>query len=413
VPNPSFLPKRLVWLPFARPEAAHALATLERALAYVLETDPWVGYHLEFKNLNRQLPSLPPDTAFDTPDMHSALNELALLHKARWVMTGEMHVKWLPARSAGTPVERLTVVLRVYEPATQRYCLVTRWETDRFAPGQHYQETLMLTDNEFTRLVAQVRQAMAVLTQSFETTGLITGYLPYALAQTLAQLEASGTDRQDQSVVLGELIARHPTLGPLYWQQGKVFKALGHYSQAIESFQRAVALYPQGATLPCFLAEIWVEAGICHALNQQLRLAIACWQQAIELSPGRVGPYINIAHTFEELDALDEAEQYLLKAQALAPSDQRLYYNLARIYSRANDWQKTLSQYQLQVLIEPDDPWCYSNIAVCYLHLSQEAKARLFLQEAVRLDPYGEAGEYANLILLGLEMDSDLLSQVS
>jgi Tfp pilus assembly protein PilF len=144
------------------------------------------------------------------------------------------------------------------------------------------------------------------------------------------------------------------------------------------------------------------EAGISCALLGRSDLAQQWWERAIQYDATYINPYFNIANTYEDQDNYPAAEQYFLKAQELAPDDFRTFLNLARIYSKMGIWDKAIHQYQYQLASEDQDPWCHSDLATCYLNLGDLPNAKHHLEKTVQLDPEGEAGQYAQLILSGL-----------
>ena len=171
-------------------------------------------------------------------------------------------------------------------------------------------------------------------------------------------------------------------------------------------FEKSVLFYRE--TLKCSAAaarnkSIYAtEAGIACALLGRPDLAMQWWKHAVNYDPTYLNPYFNIANTCEDQDNFAEAEHYFLKAQELAPDDFRTFFNLARIYSKMGAWDKALQQYRKQLRTEDADPWCHSDVATCYLNLGDLQNAKEHLQKTVNLDPEGEAGEYAQLILSSL-----------
>lgn len=196
-----------------------------------------------------------------------------------------------------------------------------------------------------------------------------------------------------------QLLSYDPRMEVAYAQLGKLAKQQRQYEVAASYYQNAVTVSQ---------APVWVQAqyateqGVCLALQGQTAAAIEAWEHALALNPNFLSPYLNMAHTYESQGDLELAERLFLQAQAINPADSRLYYNLARIYSRTNQWAKALAQYQGQLMLDADDPWCHSNIATCFLQLDNEIEASYHLNKAVELDANGEAGQYAQLILTGL-----------
>ena len=58
-----------------------------------------------------------------------------------------------------------------------------------------------------------------------------------------------------------------------------------------------------------------------------------------------------------------------------------------------------LDQYKQQLAVDENDPWCHADMAFCYMNMGQPEQARAHLERTVALDPDGEAGDYAKVIL--------------
>jgi tetratricopeptide (TPR) repeat protein len=184
----------------------------------------------------------------------------------------------------------------------------------------------------------------------------------------------------------------HAQLGNLYRISRAIKRSVLHYKKAIECCQNSAKHRAEYAT----------EAGNACAVLGESEFATQWWQRAIHFDPTLINPYLNLAHLFEEKEAFDDAEQYLMQAQKFHPEDYRCYFSLARIYSKTASWNKAIEQYQRQIAMGGDDPWCHSDVATCYLQMGDTEKAQYHLAKTAEMDPDGEAGEYARLILVGL-----------
>jgi tetratricopeptide (TPR) repeat protein len=184
-----------------------------------------------------------------------------------------------------------------------------------------------------------------------------------------------------------------------YAQLARLFKNDQMYEKSVMCYREALK-HAHGT--PRNRSMYATEAGIACALLGRPELAAQWWQKAIEYDPTFINPYFNLANINEDQNNLREAERYFLKAQKLAPDDFRTYLNLARLYSKLGEWEKALQQYHRQLEADADDPWCHSDVATCYLNLGDVENARQHLKKTVSLDPDGEAGQYAQLILSGM-----------
>lgn len=213
-------------------------------------------------------------------------------------------------------------------------------------------------------------------------------------------LKAHHTQNTAEKIALYEAAIREDLrMETSYYHLARIYRNEYELEKSILFYREALKI---SQACPRNKALYATEAGIACALLNRNDLALQWWERAIQCDASYINPYFNIANTHEDQDNYPAAEQYFLKAQALAPDDFRTFLNLARIYSKMGIWDKALYQYQRQLSTEEQDPWCHSDLATCYLHLGDLPNARHHLQKTVQLDPEGEAGQYAQLILAGL-----------
>lgn len=213
-------------------------------------------------------------------------------------------------------------------------------------------------------------------------------------------LKAHRTQNPAEKIALYEAAIREDIqMETSYYHLARIYRNEYELEKSILFYREALKI---SQACPRNKATYATEAGIACALLGRNDLALQWWERAIQYDPGYINPYFNIANTYEDQDNHPAAEQYFLKAQALAPDDFRTFLNLARIYSKMGVWDKAIYQYQRQLDTEDQDPWCHSDLATCYLNLGDLPKARHHLEKTVQLDPAGEAGQYAQLILGGL-----------
>lgn len=410
---------KVLLLPFARPMGLAGLESLEHALAFALQHHPGLQETVQLKNMVQTLPSLPPSTDFASKEMLQVLDELAQVQKAALLVIGQLTVQSLPPVPEGTPVTTLELDIRGYETAHRRYAFTLRRALTAFAPGFHYLETLRPTNAGFQSLVTLILQGVRLVLpseswqQGHQQEEALTRWFTLEEIQVLLELEKSASRKQKLDWLhqwLSKRLLHQAGLVRLHY--ARLLKGERHYAEAAQAFEQALATLPAEVP-PAFQADLYTEAGLCYALADQHNQGLACWESAALCYPDEVGPYINIAHTLEEQDQLDAAVAWLIRGQVVAPTDARLCYSLARIYARQNRWQLALSQYQLQLLLTPEDPWCYSNIAMCYLHQNNDEAARQYLEKTAQLDPHGEAGQYAALILAGMGTEVDPLLELN
>lgn len=213
-------------------------------------------------------------------------------------------------------------------------------------------------------------------------------------------LKAHRISNMAEKIVLYESALREDSaMETAYFHLARCFRSEYDLEKSVIFYREALKISRASARNKAIYA---TEAGVGCALLGKNTVALQWWEKAIEFDPSYINPYFNMANTYEDQENYPAAEEYFMKAQELAPDDFRTFLNLARIYSKMGQWDKALNQYQFQLKSEDNDPWCHSDLATCYLNLGELENAKRHLEKTVALDPDGEAGEYAQLILGGL-----------
>jgi tetratricopeptide (TPR) repeat protein len=200
-------------------------------------------------------------------------------------------------------------------------------------------------------------------------------------------------------------LAEDAGLESAYAHLARLYRSTHNYGKSALHYRNALKVARGPARNKAVYA---TEGGIACALSGKTDVALQWWRYAINADPTYINPYFNLGNTYEDQEALDQAEQAFLQAQQLAPDDFRTVASLARVYSKAGQWEKALAQYQRQLQLEADDAWCYSDIATCYLNLGDSEQARRHLEKTATLDPEGEAGQAAQIILDSLALTLDV-----
>ena len=102
----------------------------------------------------------------------------------------------------------------------------------------------------------------------------------------------------------------------------------------------------------------WSQAKIAEK-RKEFGSAEAQLRRAIELSPQRVGRFIELAKFLAKQGRYEEAEQSLAQAEKIAPSSPKLIYAKADLYIRNKrnlDVAKSLLIRYLSMNLSPDDP---------------------------------------------------------
>ncbi|MDX2085144.1 MAG: tetratricopeptide repeat protein [Candidatus Melainabacteria bacterium] len=403
------LKDRLIVLSWSSPEQVHtALRELEACFLHALLSKLALFTNTQYRDFatgsNRI--SLAGDV-FSLPDMLARLAEIAESHESRYILCGFLRPSLQdPDSGIGTLViNTLHVDLKLYDAHEDRFTLQAVYDLDTFEYGCNTLMALVPTLEEMNRMInwgafllvnaiypKQAGTLMSALANHRATND-------YQALVQLVQAEQMTDSTTDRIEALEGVLQLDEQMEVAYYHLGRLYKSTRQYEKSLASYAQALAVSTASDTVKSLYA---TEAGIVCALLNAREQAIQWWRQSIALNPQYLNPYLNIGHLYEEDGDYEQAENFFRKAQMLAPGDSRIYYNLARIHSKQEAWHKALAQYQLQLIANRNDPWCHSNIATCYLQMGDNENALRHLERTSNLDPEGEAGEYARLIMLGL-----------
>jgi tetratricopeptide (TPR) repeat protein len=109
----------------------------------------------------------------------------------------------------------------------------------------------------------------------------------------------------------------------------------------------------------------------------------ALWTEAVERSPRKVRPYIQLARANTGPDAL----QVLEKAQHFAPDNAEVASEMGRLFIDARRPDLALREFGRALALTPNDPAALVNRAVALSFLNQSGAARQDVQRALTINP--------------------------
>jgi tetratricopeptide (TPR) repeat protein len=108
-------------------------------------------------------------------------------------------------------------------------------------------------------------------------------------------------------------------------------------------------------------------------------------KKVIELDPGFLGGYANLAFQFGKLGRHQEALDYSNKAIAIAPDQGILYNNRGFIYYSMGEYKKALKDINKSLKMYPMNSYAYRNRALVYIAQKKNSSACEDLKKAIEL----------------------------
>jgi len=197
----------------------------------------------------------------------------------------------------------------------------------------------------------------------------------------LAVCRRYGSDTGRALEAQDELLKRHPQYARGYQERGHLYRDLGHASEAVAAYERAVALNPG-------LLASWVELAKLHEAQDRAERAAACAEKVRELrelprelmsalsmvhegrlqeaerlcreylriNPRHVEGLRLLAKIAGSFGVLDEAQILLQDALTLAPEYQAARFEHAQVLHRGQRFREAREQAEALLAQEPDNP---------------------------------------------------------
>ena len=148
--------------------------------------------------------------------------------------------------------------------------------------------------------------------------------------------------------------------------QGKSLISLQEYQQGIDKLETAIALSPKQGLFYDELSNTYTETAVqlaaveeAEAASDFIQLAVAASDQALNLNPYQLNFYKTRSRVFSQLAAidpayLDQAEQTLLAAAELAPTDPKLIYQLGLIKLTQDKTDQAINYFSQAIEMKPN-----------------------------------------------------------
>jgi len=331
------------------------------------------------------------------------LKEITTMHRARYLLTG--HISASQCAEHPERIQSINVQILLHDTYTQQWALNHVISLKYFEPKRHSLNDLAPASWMLEELMRSISLYLIAFMNPESVHLKMSDIATFRLGSSFDLLvDIAKVDKLSTASARAEgyqlLSEESPKNCLVYLMLGRQLKLNRKYIQATRALAQAVSSshFPRRMR-----AQILNELGSCVALSGEREHAIDHWMNAIEADPTHILAYMNIAHAYEELGQESKAEHYLKQVLNYAPGDTRVYHALARIYSCQEKWGKAIAQYKLQLLLDPSDPWCHNNLGTCSLQQENKDQAIKHFKRAQLLDPKGEAGQYASLVLSGME----------
>lgn len=385
---------KLLALGFLKPQFDSSLDAVEALLTFCVLSQMGRYMEIQSKDLSLSTDRGGLEARQSEKEILERLNRVAVAHRVRYVWIGQLSY----ALQGQDPQGHIKIDYWLYDSESSQILLKENALLPRQEMTEH--QHLPVETTSFNQVVNQITAHCVGPIGGQELRVEEMADLSTSLTAMHWAMRAYHAIRHEEKMTFYEnALKADSSMEVAYSNLARLLKNEQQYEKSVICYREALK-HARG--IPRNRGVYATEAGIACALLGRSELAEQWWRKAIDYDPDYLNPYFNLANIYEDQNQLREAEHYFLKAQQLAPDDFRTYLNLARLYSKLGEWEKALWQYRRQLETDSEDPWCHSDVATCYLNLGDVENARQHLKRTVSLDPNGEAGQYAQLILEGM-----------
>lgn len=154
-----------------------------------------------------------------------------------------------------------------------------------------------------------------------------------------------------------------------------------------KDWQDPVRFYEKNIALGSHSAQIYNNLGMEYLNQGENERAVSLFNQSISIDNTLPGPWYNAATIYHDSGKIELAEKYYLTALERDPSGIPIYEGLQAIYNTEGRTDDAIQISEKGLAIEPNDSFMLANLGLLYQSKGNLEKAKLCLQEAIRLEP--------------------------
>jgi tetratricopeptide (TPR) repeat protein len=181
---------------------------------------------------------------------------------------------------------------------------------------------------------------------------------------------------------------------------GRLAFSAGRYTEAVESFQKAIKADPgaPGAR---------VNLGTALVQLKQYRQAITQFQAAIQLAPDNAAAHFNLGMMYGSFGNYRKAIEHLQVVVEKNPKDSGAHLALANAFRVEQRLGKAIEHYKAALGLDPGLTWAWVDMSTSLSSIGQHAEALRVLEEAYSRMPHIGPIAHALAHLLAASPDLD------
>jgi tetratricopeptide (TPR) repeat protein len=193
-------------------------------------------------------------------------------------------------------------------------------------------------------------------------------------------------------------------LGEVDWRRYELTKQKRWVAPAEEACNKAIELANSGVDGHMCLGLMETATGGYEKAAEQ-------FQQAVQLDPGNLPAYFNLAESYEHLNRPEKAEETYKQVINLHPQESSPYSYLGAFYFGQAEYEKAQAMFEKAIALAPDSYGNYSNLGAVLLFEGKYEDAVRACEKSVAIRPTSDAHANAAVALFDLRRFQEAIRQ--
>jgi tetratricopeptide (TPR) repeat protein len=206
------------------------------------------------------------------------------------------------------------------------------------------------------------------------------GLLTVILAAMIATSRNYAKKFESGEALWSYTLTRYPNCWEAHNNLGIAVAQRGEVDEALDQFQKALALNPR-------YAEARYNLGLAFAQKGRIDDAMAQYQKALDADPNIAQAHNNLGNAFLQKGNLDQAIAQYQSALAIDPNIAQARNNLGDALLRKGEMDEAVAQYQKALAIDSGIVQAHRSLGIILLRKGRWDEAIAQFQEVLRLNP--------------------------
>jgi|GEM_PF-980920 len=171
------------------------------------------------------------------------------------------------------------------------------------------------------------------------------------------------------------------------WAGAQEYLKLGFSLEKQGKIEQAENCYRRAIQLDSSLVQAYLRFGELLSKQGKENAAISCWYQGVSKNPQSPELNFTIGLALTAQQKWEEAREYYQKTIELQPENWQAYHNLGNALQEEQKWEEAARTYKKVIEINPEFSWAYNNLGDTLREMKLWEEAATAYQETTRKNP--------------------------